>query len=115
DVTVSLNLRAYAIEAGHRWRVSVSPTYSFHAWPSPEPVKLTLFCGERSRLRLPVRPLRAEDAELEPFGPAEVSPPLATEVLRTGSRRQTVCRDVITGRTEYHLQMDDGRVLFVDN
>ncbi len=45
-VTVPLNLMAYRLSAGHRWRVGISPTYLRHAWPSPQPVTLTLLLGE---------------------------------------------------------------------
>jgi len=77
DATVRLNVKAYQLPAGHRWRVSVSPTNFRHAWPSPQPVTLQLFTGEGCRLRLPVRLPQVADADLRPFPPAEVSSPLA--------------------------------------
>ncbi|MCA9978066.1 MAG: CocE/NonD family hydrolase, partial [Anaerolineales bacterium] len=40
DVTVRVNVKATQLPAGHRWRVSVSPTNFRHAWPSPQPVTL---------------------------------------------------------------------------
>ena len=110
QVTVSLNVMAYSLPAGHRWRVSVSPTYSYHAWPSPQPVTLTVYGGAGSRLRLPLRPPRAADAELPPFGPAEVSAPLAVEQLRGGERQKTVTRDEVKSSTTYRLWEDGGRV-----
>ncbi|MCB8986596.1 MAG: CocE/NonD family hydrolase, partial [Ardenticatenaceae bacterium] len=111
-VTVPLNVMAYRLPAGHRWRVSLSPTNMRHAWPSPRPVTLTLFGGEDSRLRLPVRRPSPLDEGLRPFPPAEIAPPLPVETLATGSRRKWVTRDVLTGRVECGLEVDDGRIRF---
>ncbi|MBK6327489.1 MAG: CocE/NonD family hydrolase [Chloroflexi bacterium] len=111
-VTVPLNVMAYRLPAGHRWRVSLSPTNMRHAWPSPRPVTLTLFGGTASRLRLPVRAPAKEDEGLRPFPPAEIAPPLSVETLSTGSRRKWVTRDVLTGRVECGLEVDDGRIRF---
>jgi uncharacterized protein len=115
QVTIPLNVTAYRMPAGHRWRVSVSPTYAYHAWPSPRPVTLTLFSGAASSLKLPLRPPRPEDEQLRPFDPPEVSSPLATESRRTGARRHWLQRDVIDGRTEARLEQDDGCIRFSDN
>jgi hypothetical protein len=96
-VTVGLSVAAHSLPAGHRWRVAVSPTYWPFAWPSPEPVTLSVFTGAGSRLALPVRPPRDEETELAPFGPVETSAPLEAEVLRTPSRERTTRRDDIRG------------------
>ena len=61
--SVRLDAIGRAIPAGHRLRVSVSPTGWPRAWPSPEPVTLTVIAGA-SHLDLPVRPPRREDARL---------------------------------------------------
>lgn len=112
DVTVRLNVKAYQMPAGHRWRVSISPTNFRHAWPSPQPVTLQLFTGEGCRLRLPVRQPQSGDAELRPFPPPEISPPLAVETLRPESRQQFIRRDLVQGVTEFVLVGDNGRIRF---
>ncbi len=114
-VNVPLNVMAYRLPQGHRWRVSISSTQARHAWPSPEPVTLTFFTGNACRLRLPLRSPRPEDETLTPFEPAEVSPPLAVEQLRSGSRQKTIRRDEVQGRTELHVQTDEGSVRLLDN
>ncbi len=114
DVTLPLNVKAYQLPAGHRWRVSVSPTNFRHAWPSPQPVTLQLFTGEGCRLRLPVRPPQAGDADLPPFGPPEVSSPLAIKTLRTEARQQFVRQDLANGMTEFVLVGDNGRIRIAD-
>ena len=114
-VTVPLNAMAYRLPQGHRWRVSVSPTQGRHAWPSPEPVTLTLFTGNECLLRLPLRLPRPEDEKLAPFATAEVSPPLEVEQLRSGSHHKTIHRDEVQSLTKLYVQTDDGRVRFIDN
>ncbi len=57
DVRVPLDVIAHSFPAGHRLRVAVSPTYWPWAWPSPEPVRLTLYSGA---LDLPERPPRPD-------------------------------------------------------
>ena len=65
---------AHVFKSGRRIRVAVSTSYWPAFWPSPEPVTLTLYAGG-SELELPVRPPRAEDRNLKPFGPAFVPEP----------------------------------------
>jgi putative CocE/NonD family hydrolase len=107
-VTLRLNGIAHVLPAGHHWRIALSPTYWPHAWPSPEPVTLTLFTGPASQLRLPLRPPQAHDADLPPFGPPEHAPLLAHELLRSSSRRRQVRRDLIDGTAELVDRIDDG-------
>jgi uncharacterized protein len=52
-VRVPLNAIAYAVPAGHRLRVAISPDYWPWAWPSPHPVSLSVFTGEVTFLELP--------------------------------------------------------------
>jgi putative CocE/NonD family hydrolase len=108
-VTVRLNVIGHRIAVGHRWRVAVSPTYTRHAWPSPESVTLTLYTGSESRLRLPVRQPQPADEVLSPFPPPETAAPLAMEALRIPSTRKTLHHDLIDGTTEYRLEDDAGR------
>ena len=55
EIRCPMNGIAHTFPAGHRVRVSVSTSYWPLAWPSPQPVRLTVFTGA-SRLLLPVRP-----------------------------------------------------------
>jgi hypothetical protein len=96
-VTVRLNAIAHSLPAGHRWRVAVSPTYWPWAWPSPEPVTLSVFTGVASRLTLPVRAPRPEDKDLAPFEPAAGAPPLPIEILSREPVHRVIRRDVPAG------------------
>ena len=105
EVRVPLDFSAQAIPAGHRLRVAVSPTYWPWAWPAPEPVTLTVFGGT---LELPVRPPRAEDGELAPFGEPEHARPLEVERLAAGPAGRSVRRDLATGLVEQVFDWDLG-------
>jgi putative CocE/NonD family hydrolase len=102
-VSVPLDAAAYAFRPGHRLRLAVSPTYWPWAWPSPVPVTLTVFSGARSRLELPVRPARDEDAQLEPFLPA---PEL---IGITGASSRKVTYEKATGRQTIDLGRNRAR------
>jgi uncharacterized protein len=85
--------------------VAVSPAYWPWLWPSPEEVTLTLHGGS---LELPVRPPRAEDAALPPFGEPEHSAPLVIEEKDPGPVAHTLRRDLATGRVEKVFDWDLG-------
>jgi putative CocE/NonD family hydrolase len=109
QVRVKLNDIAYAFPAGHRIRVAVSSSYWPFAWPSPEPVTLSIHAGA-SRFELPVRPARAEDKNVAPFLPSEIAPPAKT-VQHTESRtNETVTRDLVTGATTFLTDESTGLI-----
>ncbi len=97
-VTVRLNATSYALPAGYRWRVALSPTYWPWVWPSPEVATLSISIGGESILTLPVRPPRPEDAVLPAFGPAEASQPAAVDDLLPETITSTITRDIVMGR-----------------
>jgi predicted acyl esterase len=105
EVRVQLDAIAHAFPAGHRLRVALSPTYWPWAWPSPEPVRLTLHGGT---LELPERPPRPEDAGLRPFEEPEHAPPLAVEELEGGAQGRFLRRELATGLVEQVFDWDLG-------
>jgi putative CocE/NonD family hydrolase len=108
-VTVRLDSIAHRFPAGHRLRVAVSTSYWPWAWPSPENVTLSVFTGGGSRLVLPVRPPRSEDAELSPFAEPESAAPGDSETLApAGSRGRGVRWDIDTDTMEYEYRYVDG-------
>jgi uncharacterized protein len=103
SVKLGLDHAAHRFHAGNRIRVSLSTTYWPLVLPAPEPVTLTVITGS-SRLTLPVRPKRAADAQLRPFGPPFV-PPIAIKTISskpgshviewdTTNRKQVIRHDV---------------------
>jgi putative CocE/NonD family hydrolase len=107
-VRLALNDCAYAFPAGHRVRVALGTSYWPVVWPAPEPVTLTVALGTGA-LTLPARRSSAEDATLEPFGPAECAPERAYTVLRAPTRgRQAIAADA-TGTIRLVSVRDRGR------
>jgi uncharacterized protein len=113
-VRVPLDVMAYSVPAGHRLRLAVSPTYWPWAWPSPEPVRLTLHGGW---VELPERPPRAEDADLPEFGEAEQAPSIEVETGDGSPEGRSLRRNHATGLVEQVFDWDLGgsrRIVAID-
>jgi putative CocE/NonD family hydrolase len=111
---VPLEAVAHAFPQGHRIVLSISNAYWPVAWPSPEPATLTIFAGA-SRLTLPVRPPRAADAKLAPFGAAEAAAQTPHRYLDDGREpNRIVTRDFLKGATTVQLPRDGGIVHLLD-
>lgn len=93
SVTIPLKVVGQAIAAGHRLRLSLSPTYWPHAWPSPESVELTVLAGPGATLQLPVRPVQAADSAPPRFESPAMAEPLPRELYDPPTRRRSVVRD----------------------
>ncbi len=106
---IRLNDIAHAFPAGHRIRVAVSTAYWPIAWPSPEPVTLTLFTGS-STLTLPTRLLRPEDDTLRAFEPPQHGPLEEHTVLHPAPCTRTIERDLTTDETIYTVHGDGGEI-----
>jgi uncharacterized protein len=107
-VRLKLNDVAHAFPAGNRLRVAISTSYWPLAWPSPEPVMLSLFTGPGSMLELPIRPPRPQDTRLRAFAePEAAAGPEHTE-LRPASFRRTIERHLATNETVYTTFVEGG-------
>ena len=106
-VAVQLNDIAHAFAAGSRIRVSLSTSYWPLVWPSPESATLTVFTGA-SRLELPTRKPRAEDAKLPAFPASEGAKPLAKTYHRPAVGRRWIERDIGSGLVTYFIEEDMG-------
>lgn len=111
SVRLQLSACAHALPAGHHWRLALSPTYALMAWPSPVPVTLTVFTGDDTWLRLPLRAAHPRDAALAPFEPPECAPPLAQSWLRPALHTRTLQHDAAAGTYALVDRTDEGRVL----
>jgi hypothetical protein len=103
DVRVRLDAIAHAIPAGHALRLAISTVYWPWAWPSPEPVALTLHGGA---LHLPARPPRDEPQPA--FGAPEQADALAVETIEPGRTNRTLTTDLATGTHEIRFEWDVG-------
>jgi putative CocE/NonD family hydrolase len=112
-VRVRLNEVAQHFPAGHRLRVSVSTSYWPLAWPSPEPARLRSRTAG-SRLHVPVRPPREEDAALRPFDPPEGTPAPAVTQLEEAHHDWRVIRELAEDRSTLEVVNDSGRYRLED-
>ena len=101
-VTVRVLLKAIgqAVPAGHRLRLAISTSYWPWIWPSPELATISVHTGT---LALPVRSPDAGDAELAPFAPPEISPPLPFDRLQERRPYAIASRDLVSGEVEFRM------------
>ena len=105
-VRVKMNEIAQRFPPGHRVRLSVSTSYWPLAWLPPETVEMNVYTGE-SRLLLPVRTPRPEDADISFEEPVGASRGPVT-VYETGEERWTVTRDLATDESVLEVIKDEG-------
>lgn len=117
EVDVRLNDIAHAFPPGHRIRVAVSTAYWPIIWPSAAACCLRIVSGE-SRLTLPVRPPRDEDASLPPFeAPAMAARPAVKRVHHHDFVRKLAV-DLVTNRFHYELngsEFDDASLVHFED
>lgn len=94
-VEIALNAIGYAVAAGHRLRLAISPTYWPWLWPSPKTASLTVKT-EDCHLDVPLKSWNNRE-EIVAFPEAEWAEPIATQVLRRGSQGRKTFRDVGRG------------------
>jgi putative CocE/NonD family hydrolase len=107
-IRLQLNDAAHAFPAGHRIRLALSTSYWPIAWPSPKAATVMVSTGG-SRLALPIRRARSEDAELRPFAASESATPESRTTLRPGSFERSFAYDVATDTMTYTSIGDSGR------
>ncbi|MCA2206799.1 CocE/NonD family hydrolase [Nocardia rosealba] len=112
-VHLPLNGIAHSFPPGHRIRLSVSSSYWPLAWPSPEPVMLTINTGT-STLTLPQRAPRAEDATLRPFEEPEAAPAAPATHVEPGQHHWKVERDLASGVSTLEIENDQGTIVLDD-
>jgi putative CocE/NonD family hydrolase len=111
-VRVPMQSTSYAVPAGHRLRVAISPTYWPWVWPSPEPVILSVLSGG---LELPVRRLSELDSSLRRFDEPVSSPEVETQ-QSGGVRARRVRRDLAAGSVEVEFDWQgDSRTLIAES
>jgi putative CocE/NonD family hydrolase len=113
SVRVGLDLTGHVFAPGHRIRLAVSSTYWPFAWPSPQPVQLSLHLGDETRLELPVREPRASDGTLPLFGAPERAAPPPGEVRHVPWR--SVRRELASGRIQLEVGSEERTRLDEDN
>jgi putative CocE/NonD family hydrolase len=106
-IRVVLNDIAQRFPAGHRLRLSISPSYWPLAWPSPAPVTLTIWPAA-SQLSLPVRPPRTEDETLPELAPPTGSMPAAHTIIEPSNHLWRIIDNLETGRFSLEVADSEG-------
>ncbi|TCK23551.1 hypothetical protein EV667_3390 [Ancylobacter aquaticus] len=107
SVAIALNDVAHRFKAGHRLRVALSTSYWPTVWPAPEAATLSLFTGA-SRLDLPVWQPGTGSRLLPDMDPPVLPPPEPRTLLRAGSFRREVSRELVSGLSRTHVRLDYG-------
>ncbi|MBN33348.1 MAG: peptidase S15 [Rhodospirillaceae bacterium] len=110
-IRLTLNHTAYRFRAGCRLRLAISTSYWPMAWPSPEPVTLSV-ASEGSNLTLPV--VDTSNADRPMFEPAEYSADHPTQEIEPSATRRTLTRDIGSGALVLHHEEYTGRTLIED-
>ena len=108
-VRIQLNDIAQAVPSGHRLRLALSTSYWPIAWPSPEPVILTLRTGASS-LELPLRGQGPDDHRLAPFEAPAAAPGSGQKKLTALPLRRTIAIDLASNEMVYTLKSDGGEL-----
>ncbi len=113
-VTIELNDIAQHFPEGNRLRVAISTSYWPLAWPSPEPVRLTIY-PENSTLELPVRENGSPaDDQMSDFEEAEVARGFSLTPLKTPEHNWVITRDLATEESTLHIIDNEGTVRLED-
>jgi uncharacterized protein len=107
DVRLNLNEVGQKFAAGHRLRLSLSTSYWPLAWAPPAPVRLTIHT-EGSRLVLPHRPVRSDDARLRPFGDPEGAPEPPRTLIEPEQHSWRVVSDLASDVSTLEVVNDRG-------
>ncbi len=107
DIRLQLDDLAQIVPDGNHLRLSLSTSYWPMIWPPPEPVALNVETGSGT-LDLPLRPPRAEDAELPAFEAPAASPTVGPKKLRPLPMRRSIEIDLAANEWIYTLYGDGG-------
>lgn len=113
SIPVSLNGVAHSFPKGHSLRIAISTSYWPLAWLPPAPVTLMIHSAG-SCLELPVRPPKADDAQLRPFGLPEGATPAPRLQLSQGEHNWFVHRDLASDVSTLQVINDNGTVHLED-
>jgi putative CocE/NonD family hydrolase len=104
-VTVRLNHIGYRFPAGHRVRLSLSSNYWPIAWPSPQPVRLTILTGS-ARLDLPRYTGREQPLPFA-YKPMQIEG-LRRQIYRPAGYNRTITSDMAEDKVTVVATKDAG-------
>lgn len=104
---LKLDVRGYRFLKGHRIRLALSTSYWPIAWPSPEPVTITVHTGATG-LHMPLLTTAMTPPDWQPFGPPRSYPPPARTEVAPVKRARRITKDVGTGETRLVIEEQNG-------
>lgn len=104
---LKMDVRGYRFLKGHKIRLALSTSYWPIAWPSPEPVTLTVFTGA-TKLNLPLLVDQVTPEGWQPFGPPRSYPPPARSEVAPVQRARRIVKDVAAGETRLIIEEQNG-------
>lgn len=114
EVSFFLDALGQKIPQGHQLELALSPGYWPQIWPSPKPVTLTVYGGEKSRLDLPLRRPQPSDGTFS-FPPPETAPILKRRTLRPDKRTRKLTHDLVTDCWTLEDFSDEGLREIIEN
>lgn len=112
-IKIELNKVSQVIPKNHRVRIAVSTSYFPVAWPSPEPVRLSVFTG-KSKLNLPLIPNSSAIQAKKKFQPPVVGPYGITKQLTPPYRDWNINRNMLNETTSVEITNNEGKVYHED-
>lgn len=113
--SIKLDSLGQHIPAGHRLELAISPTYWPQAWPSPKPVTLEIFAGEKTKLKLPIRTPQPEVDQAITFEAPETAQVIEREIVREETRTREVIHNTILDEWKLVDFSDEGERLLLFN
>jgi len=105
-VVFPMNYMAQRFPAGHRLRLSISTSYWPMAWPSPEPVTMTVVTGQ-TRLLVHRRDPAGEDKKLRRLSPKDSTSPMRSALIAPARREWQVTHNLATNESALQVVNDD--------
>ncbi|MDZ5698628.1 CocE/NonD family hydrolase [Chelativorans sp. M5D2P16] len=113
-VNVPFKHVAQRFSAGHRIRLAISTSYFPVAWPTPEPVTLTVHPSD-CRLDLPRRSADQDDGAPVAFAGPDGAAPLETETIVKAEEGWTLTEDLTDGTTVLTIRDSGGTFRIIEN
>jgi putative CocE/NonD family hydrolase len=106
NISIPLNHTAQNMPQGHRLRLAISSSYWPLAWPSPEPVRLSVHT-QNCRIYMPIRTLTGNNLPSPVFDYPEQESGLKTTLLVPAHREWTVNHNLATNEVSLNVVNND--------
>jgi len=113
SIKMQLNYIAQRFPAGHQIRISLSTSYWPLAWPSPEPVRLTVYPSE-SKLSLPIRKTREMEETINDLGSPDLKEVMPYTIIQPELKEWQVIHNLRNNKVMLHVVNNDSKIKLND-